>query len=148
MISEYSGWQYWILQNLELLSKKYGKEGAVLNAQTWQSILIFYYSLPNTWRQKTSRLLIILPAQSKVFYTPPDRFYLDKGLKTNSGNKPTHYYESHGFNDMDNNGLARFSFHLKKGWEPKLPCEQGTTLLDVLEAFQLALNSAAKEAMS
>jgi len=147
MASNYTDWQYWILQNLALLSKRYGKNGVVLNGQTWQSILIFFYSLPPAWTSMTSRLLIVLPAKSKIFYTPPDRFYLDPGLRTVTGQRPAHYFEDQGFNDLARQGLARFSFHLKKGWKPKTECQQGTTLVDVIDAFYIALDMAAREAM-
>jgi hypothetical protein len=140
-------WQYWILQNLQLLSEIYGKEGVVLNANTWGSILIFSYRLPDTWAQKSSRLLIVLPTKSQIFYSAPDRFYMDAGLRTVSGQKPAHYFESGGFNDMASQGMARFSFHLIKNWKPKINCLQGTTLVDVIEAFYMGLDIAAKETM-
>lgn len=147
MASKYSDWQYWILQNLALLGKRYGKNGVVLNAKTWRSILIFYYSLPPTWKPRTSRLLIVLPPKSKVFYTPPDRFYLDLGLRTVAGTRPAHYFEDEGFNDMAKHRIARFSFHLTEGWRPKLQCQQGTTLPDVIDALYEGLDIGAREAM-
>jgi hypothetical protein len=140
-------WQYWILQNLHLLSKIYGKEGVVLNAKTWRSILIFFYQLPDSWEQKSSRLLIVLPSKAQIFYAHPDRFYLDMGLRTATGQKPHHYFENESFNDMAGQGLARFSFHLKKNWKPKVDCLQGTTLVDVIEAFYKGLDLAARETM-
>ncbi|MCP4603462.1 MAG: hypothetical protein GY847_23580 [Proteobacteria bacterium] len=145
MVSRYSDWQYWILQNLALLSKRYGKDGVVLNGKTWRSILIFYYKLPPFWTPRTSRLLIVLPPKSKVFYAPPDRFYLDLGLQTFYGQKPAHYFEIEDFNDMAKHGMARFSFHLKNGWNPRVQCQQGTTLVDVIDALYAGLDSAAKE---
>jgi len=88
-----------------------------------------------------------LPEKSQVLYTPPERFYLEKGLKTIKGDRPSHYFESHGFNDMASYDLARFSFHLKQGWKPSLQCQEGTNLVDVIEAFYMALDSAARETM-
>lgn len=147
MVNRYSDWQYWILQNLTLLGKRYGKDGVVLNGKTWRSILIFHYRLPASWKQRTSRLLIVLPAKSKVFYTPPERYYLDPNLKTRTGVMPAHYFQSEGFNDLARHGLARFSFHLTRGWKPKIQCQQGTTLADVIDALYAGLDSAAKEVM-
>ncbi len=77
MPNQYSDWQEWILQNLFFLSKRYGKDNVVLNGKTWRSILILYYKLPPSWKQTTTRLLIVLPEKSKIFYNPPDRFYID-----------------------------------------------------------------------
>jgi len=147
MSNKFSDWQYWILQNLQLLSKKYGENRVLLDAKTWQCLLIANFGLPPTWRQTTSQLIIILPEKAQVFCASPDRFYLEKGLRTVTGEKPRHYFESAGFNDMSGSNLARFSFHLKKGWYPKMHCKNGTTLLDILEGLCLGLDSAAREAM-
>ncbi|MBI4057770.1 hypothetical protein HY405_00390 [Candidatus Microgenomates bacterium] len=140
-------WQYWIIQNIHILSKVYGRNGAILDAKNWQFILIPRFFLPRSWLQSHSRLIIVLPKGPQIFYAPPERFYLDRGLKTTSGEKPTHYFEGSGFNDMSSQNLARFSFHLQKGWNPKLPCTLGTTLIDVLDGLFLGLDAAAKEAM-
>lgn len=144
---KYSEWQYWMLQNVQLLSSRYGTDGVVLDGQTWHAILIFYYGLPRSWKQRTTRLLIVMPAGSQIFHTPPNRFYIDRGLRTVTGQKPSHYFEDHHFNDMANQDVARFSFHLIEGWNPKVQCNQGTTLLDVIDALYLAMDMAAKEVM-
>ena len=145
MASNMSDWQQWILENLADLSKRYGKDGVVLNGKTWRSILIFYYALPPGWNRKTSRLLIVLPKQSDIFYAPPDRFYLDKGLRAIDGKTPPHYFEDVGFNDLAKQGLARFSFHLNKGWHPSRQCSSGTTLIDAITALYHGLESAIRE---
>ena len=144
---KYKDWQYWLLQNLQLLAKVYGQKGVMLDSGNWQSILISKYWLPSTWRQASSRLLIILPQKSQIFYTPPDRFYLDLGLRALTGEKPAHYFERGSFNDMARRGMARFSFHLKKGWQPKINCQEGTNLLHVLEGLYKGMDSGAREAM-
>ncbi len=148
MHDTYSDWQYWILQNIQLLSKRYGKDGVVLDGKTWRSILIFYYCLPESWKPRSSRLLIVLPPKSQIFHAPPDRFYMDRSLRTVTGQMPAHYYEEGGFNDLTKQGMARFSFHLKKGWQPKREHLKGTTLIDVIDAFYLALDMAAMEVMA
>lgn len=147
MNCKYTQWQYWILQNLKTLSKIYGRRTVVLDAQTWQSLLILNYSLPSNWKQTHSRLLIVLPQGPQVFYNPPERFYLDKGLRTCNGKTPAHYFEDKGYNDMSDRGMARFSFHLKEGWQPKAKYTGGTTILELLGVFHRGLSSAAEEAM-
>jgi len=147
MVNKYQNWQYWILQNLQLLSRIYGKNNVVLNGKTWQSILIYKYRLPSNWKQNTSRLLIVLPKKSKIFYAPPDRFYLDCNLRTITGKRPGHYFERDSFNDMGKLNMARFSFHLKKGWKPKINCQQGTNLLHVIDGLYKGMDLGAREAM-
>ena len=147
MAKQYANWQYWILQNVKLLGKAFGKNRVVLNGKNWQSILIFAYLLPDTWKQQKSHLLIVLPAKSKVLYTPPERFYMDWGLRLINGKKPPHYFEDSDFNDMRNQNMARFSFHLKEGWNPKIQCLEGTNLLHVVQGFYKGLISAAKEGL-
>ena len=147
MRNKYSDWQHWIIQNLQLLARRYGKDRVMLNGKTWRSILILYYRLPQTWRRRTSRLLIVLPSESKIFYTPPDRFYMDLGLRTVNGQVPAHYFEGKGYNDMAKHEMARFSFHLNKGWNPKVQCQDGTNLLHIIDGLYKGLDSAARETM-
>lgn len=147
MSNKYQNWQYWILQNLQLLGRIYGKNNVVLNGKTWQSILIYKYRLPPTWEQYSSRLLIVLPGKSKIFYTPPDRFYLDCKLRTITGKRPSHYFENSDFNDMKKQNMARFSFHLKSGWSPKVNCQKGTNLLHVIDGLYKGMNLGARETM-
>lgn len=136
--------QHWILQNLYLFCKAFGKSNVVLNTKTWRSILINRFALPYNWRPSYSRLLIILPKGSRIFYNPPDRFYLDKGLRAINGKTPGHYFENAGFNDMAQYNIARFSFHVKQGWNPKIDAENGTNLLHVIKGLKIGLNDAAQ----
>ena len=143
----YNKYQTWILQNLQLLTKMYGKNNVVLNAKNWQSILIRQYPLPSSWRHKTSRLLIVLPSKSSIFLAAPDRFYLNTGLKTTSGVRPGHYFENAAFNDKQNQNWARFSFHLKQGWKPKMQCQNGSNLSHVIHGLYKGMDKAAREVM-
>ncbi len=147
MYQPQTDWECWIVYNLQLLSKRFGRRQVTLDAKTRRSLLIMNYPLPRTWRQRRSRLLIVLPKKGKIFHSAPDRFYLDRGLRTVSGKKPAHYFENRGFNDLSDKGLARFSFHMVKGWHPNRACRGGTTLLDLLAAFDRGLDSAAREVM-
>ena len=147
MTRNFTEWQNWILQNLQLLSKRYGKNNVILNAKDWQSIYILNFVLPKNWQKTTTPLLMILPEKSKIFYTPPDRFYFSKGLKTINGKRPKHYFEDDFFNDMSERNLARFSFHLKKGWNPRANCLKGTNLLQVIDGLYKGMEFGAQEAM-
>jgi len=147
MSKQLSNWQHWILQNVKILGKAFGENRVVLNIKNWQSILIIGYCLPNSWRQRKSRLLIVLPGKSKIFYSPPERFYLDWGLRLINGKSPPHYFEDDTFNDMSNKKMARFSFHVSEGWHPKVNCLEGSNLLHVVQGFYKGLNSAAREGL-
>ncbi len=140
-------WQYWVLQNIVLLSKRYGKRNIIFNNQNWQSIFIKNYALPYNWRKQTTFLLILLPKSSQILYNPPDRFYIEKNLKAYNGKRPTHYYEDSGFNDLSRHNLARFSFHVEKGWNPNLNSIKGTNLLHVLDGLQKGMYKAAQEVL-
>lgn len=145
MRKTYKDWQIWLLDNMILLGKIYGKDNVFLNNKDWQSILIRSYSLPNNWQPFSSRLLIVLPKGSQIFYKPPDRFYLNKGLRTITGKVPGHYFELNGFNDLSRKKFARFSFHLRSGWKPAMKCKDGTNLTHVLHGLQKGMKKAAME---
>ena len=78
MSQKLQNWQFWILQNVQLLRNRYGKNNVVFDNTDWQSILIYNYSLPRSWRQLNTSLLIVLPLTTQIFYMPPDRFYIEK----------------------------------------------------------------------
>lgn len=137
--------QRWFLENVALLSRKFGGNSIVADASCCEYILITRYQLPSNWMQKSSRLLIRFLDINTIFNVPPNNFYLDKGLRTLRGTVPNHYFESGGFNDLGKRGLARFSFHVEKGWFPKLPASQGTTLIDVLSLLNQGMYKAANE---
>ena len=148
MAQQYADWQYWVLQNVKLLSQAFGQNRIVLNGRNWQSILIFGYLLPDTWKQQKSRLLIVLPPKSQIFYKPPERFYMDWGLRLINGKRPPHYFENDSFNDKKNQKMARFSFHVKENnWNPRINCLDGTNLHQVIQGFYKGLISAAKEGL-
>lgn len=138
--------QKWLLENANLLSQRFGGDRVVIDGTHWQFILIHNYPLPANWKQSRSRLLIRFPKISRIFTIPPDHFYLDTGLRTVRGTKPAHYFESEEFNDLSKYGLARFSFHIKKGWNPAIPCTMGTNLLHVLDMLNEGMYEAAEEA--
>ena len=139
--------QYWILSNITLLRKRFGASNVIYNPNSLQNILIKEFPLPNNWQQHHTRLLIVLPKGMKVFYTSPDRFYLDKGLRARNGKVPTHYFEHSGFNDLIKQKVARFSFHIETGWRPAIYCPNGSNLLHVLEGLKRGMYSAAQEVL-
>jgi hypothetical protein len=138
--------QKWLLDNGNLLSQKFAGDRVIIDGTNWQFILIHGYPLPVNWKQSRSRLLIRFLNISRIFSMPPNNFYLDAGLRTVRGTVPTHYFEVGDYNDLTGYGLARFSFHIEKGWKPAIPCTMGTNLLDVIEMLDKGMYEAAEEA--
>ena len=123
------------------------RNNVILNIQTWQSLVIKKFPLPENWKQYNSTLMIILPERSQLFYSPPDRFYLDWGLKAINGLTPEHYFENHSFNDFSKHRIARFSFHVQSGWVPAMNCTKGSNLLHVLDGLYKGMYTGAKEVL-
>jgi len=140
-------WQYWILLNLQALGKRFGRSNVALNGKTWGSIAIYRFPLPSNWYQSYSRLLLVLPKGPQIFYRAPDKFYLDMGLRARNGKVPGHYFEHAGFNDMQKYNIARFSFHVNKGWNPSRGFKKGTNVLHVIDGLQIGLRKAADEVL-
>lgn len=140
--------QEWLVENAYLLADRFGDNQIIADSQHWQYILIKRIYLPAGWYPDVSRLLLRFPNINNILTIPPEHFYLDPGLRTYSGNEPPHYFESGGFNDLADEGFARFSFHIKQGWSPSLPSHLGTTLVDVLNWLEGGLKAAIEEAHS
>jgi len=140
--------QQWLMENAQLLSDVFGDRQVVLDGSAWSFLIIHGFPLPENWRQTDSDLLIRIPDIATVFSVFPNHFYLPKGLTTIKGTKPAHYFESADYNDLKESGWARFSFHIKSGWQPALPCSEGTTFLDLLEKLHQGMYQAAEEAES
>lgn len=145
-MSKFTKAQRWLIDNAYLLADRFGDNQVVVDSDSWTQILIKNFYLPSGWSPGVSRLLIYLPEIGNLFTVAPDHFYLDKGLRTYDGDKLPHYYEGSGYNDLSKEGFARFSFHIEKGWKPRLPVENGTTLVDVLNWLDCGLADAVEEA--
>ncbi len=140
--------EHWILQNSRLLSRRFGKYNVAINKKSLQSIKIMSFRLPSNWKQIYTELLIVLPKGSQIFYSPPERFYLNWGLRAINGRVPGHYFENHSFNDLAEKYLARFSFHINEGWNPNMKCEKGVNLLHVLDGLYKGMEAGANEVLS
>ena len=97
-------------------------------------LVIDNFRLPENFKQKFTKLMIVFPYRHNIFSARPDQFYLDKNLKLRKGKNPGHIYNNSGFNDLSDRGWARYSFHLKK-WCPKHDVISGTSIYDILEAI-------------
>ncbi len=147
MSQKLHNWQYWVIQNVFLLTKRFGKQNVIFNQNNWQSIFIRRFELPVSWSQKYTSLLILLPKSAQILYSPPDRFYIEKKLTAKNGKFPTHYFQEKGFNDLSKHNLARFSFHVNNGWNPNINSIKGTNLLHVLDGLHKGMHRAAQEVL-
>lgn len=135
--------QLWILENCKLLGKVFGERYIYLN-DDFEYLKIYYFHLPDSWTPNRSTLLIKLPKGENIFSVPPDRFYLQQGLRVHS-RFPKHYFECDAYNDKYIEGWARYSFHITKGWKPNVICEHGMNLIGILDALYSRMEEAAKE---
>jgi hypothetical protein len=138
-------YQKWLLWNLLELAKRYGKDGVALDARTWQTLIVRNFALPSTWSRRFTKLIVVLPPKAEIFFTAPERFYIEKGLRSQTGKDLAHYFEHSGFNDRADAGFARFSFHLTSGWCPELQAGRGSTLKDLLDGLLIGMTVAEKE---
>ncbi|MCH9031989.1 MAG: hypothetical protein IIB00_06995 [candidate division Zixibacteria bacterium] len=132
----------WLAYNANLLSQIFGKSNIQMDITNVAYIRIRDYPLPSNWKQTNTPLLIVFDNPANIFVTAPDRFYINKGLKSICGAKPTHYYENKGFNDLSHLRWARYSFHIGSNWKPSRRLIKGTTLIDVLDALHLSMTQA------
>lgn len=142
MLSKYI---QWFNENILLLENLFGSDRIDWDISDYQWITIEDYPLPPNWRPTNSKFLMRLPLIKHIFTIPPDHFYLETGLRNINGIKPNHYIEKGDFNDLEIHGIARYSFHIRHGWRPTLPCRQGTNLIDVLDQLHESMTNAAKE---
>ncbi|RKX28597.1 MAG: hypothetical protein DRP46_08410 [Candidatus Zixiibacteriota bacterium] len=135
----------WLINNSFLLAEIFGAKNILLDDINWQSIVIKNFELPPYWRQLYSRLKIVFPTRGRGLVIPPDKFYLDLGLRTVRGKIPEHYFERDYFNDLYSKGWARYSFHIKNGWKPSMIVREGTNLVNVLDMLHDAMFKAARD---
>jgi hypothetical protein len=147
-MSVLSNAQKWLVENAYLLADRFGDSQIIVDSDDWQYLLIKTFYLPVGWYPDRSRLLLCFPSINNILTIPPEHFYLDPGLRTYAGAKPPHYYEGNGFNDLADEGFARFSFHIEQGWQPRFPAQYGTTLVDLLSWLDQGLTTAIQEAQS
>lgn len=103
------------------------------------AIIVEGFELPQNFQQTHTNLMLMLPDGDSIFWVTPDRFYLNQGLRLIDGSIPEHYFEDGGFNDLSDEGWARYSFHLHE-WRPNQDVVSGTTIYDILEAIYTGLS--------
>jgi len=132
----------WLLWNLAMLERLFGEGNVTFDVPGERFIYIQQYPLPSNWRQIHTPLMIVFDNPANIFVTPPDRFYIAKGLRNINGETPTHYFEGPGFNDLSEQAWARYSFHIQGNWRPSLVAANGSNLILLLDALHKSMTQA------
>ena len=109
-------------QELKLLQRRYSKLEYGPNIE-W--VVINPFLLPLGWSARTTRLLVLLPPGYPM--TPPDNFYVESGLRLESGVQPASYSEPVSQLGQE---WGQFSYHIEAGdWNPATDIVSGHNLL-------------------
>ena len=110
-------------QLAERFSKDDGK-GILLDEQDYNWLIIPRYPMPERWRQRWTKLMILFPAAYPD--VPPTGFYLTIRAGLKSGGKDRHLYKGGGFYaeapDLSKDGWFWYCVHAQVqgagGWQP------------------------------
>ncbi len=124
-----------VLKEAELISMRFGE---IDFEDDW--ILINRFDMPPGFNRDTSRMLIDLPLNFPE--VPPNRFYIDQGVRLTDGSKPRHYFEKdYVSKELRGMGFAWYCVHIKK-WKPNFnDMFAGSTLLKAIDACYQAIAS-------
>ena len=126
-----------VFGEIELLSSHFGDVGC--DPDDLSAVFITRFNLPLGFNRSDCELLIDLGRAYPEF--PPQDWYLSKGLRKR-GSSLSHYFES-GFRGKRycEEGLAWYSFHIKR-WKPDpYSMIDGDNLLTAVNAFYHALQT-------
>jgi len=127
----------WYFDCVRQLSNNYGR--IEYDHEEFEWVGIYEYRLPRTFREKTSRLLIVTPKMD-IDLPGGYHFYLDHTVHLACQPKNNHLYKNDSYNDRHEDGFARVSFHLES-FMPAIPMDYGDTLLDICIALYTFLGS-------
>jgi hypothetical protein len=101
------------------------------------------FPLPTGWDRPTTDLLLVLP--SGYPHVPPDGFYIDRFIRTSSGQRVDHYFEERGtYNPYAEKGWGWFCIHLEQGsWCPTGDVLRGDNLLKLTALIRAILTETA-----
>ncbi len=104
-------------------------------------ISIKNFPLNSQFNFRKTTLLLKIPSQYP--FTPPEHFYLKKGLLY-KGKSPEHYFQDAGFNDLSKLGWSKFCLHTKS-WKPTTDILSGDSLITFLELIKLVFDNLERE---
>lgn len=109
-------------QELDILRRRYTK---VECGDNYQWIIIRDFTLPQGWNFQKTNFMLEIPSAYPA--TPPDKFYVDEGLKVKATDKsPVSYTEGV---EKFGKKWGRFSWHIEGEWQPHADPKKGDNLL-------------------
>ena len=134
----------WHSKNIRLICDEYSHSTIDYDYEEGTWIRISHFPLPPHFLQPYSRLLLLLPGINQPITVPPKSFYLDKGLRTNTGSTPSHVFDHtsyHGAQDLSRHGYAYHCVLLHRWW-PTADVLSGDNLITVLNTIRYRLATA------
>jgi len=130
-----------VYQEADLLARQYGVADYDDEDGRWVHVL--YFPLPAGWDRRTTGLLLELP--DGYPHVPPEGFYIDRFLRTRSGQQVDHYFEERGhYNPYADKGWGWFCIHLERGaWRPTADVLGGDNLYRLTVLIRAILTEAA-----
>lgn len=120
-----------ITKEIELLRAKFTN---LQYGQNHDWIMIPDFPLPEGWNRRQTKLLFLIPPTYP--HAPPDNFYVESGLKLNSGNPILNYSE--GADVPIGGAWGCFSWHAET-WHPSDNIGNGDNLLTFIRAVNIRL---------
>ena len=122
-----------ILQEIELLQKKYG---VLEYGPNMEWVLFKEFRLLTGWNKDVTELLVVIPPGYPS--TPPDNFFVPVGFRLASGGQISNYSES-----VSHIGRqwGQFSYHPDGDWRPAANILDGDNLL----TFMIKVSDRLKE---
>lgn len=124
------------IAEIHLLSTHFGELS--FDESDPSAVLISHFRLPSGYSRTECEVVIDLGRNYPEL--PPQDFYLSRGL-TKHGHTSSHYFDSFDGKEYCEQGLAWYSFHVKK-WKPNPQSMLGgDNLLSAVNAFYNALKT-------
>lgn len=137
---------WWIDRCVMMIAQRFGNNRVTYDRSSYEWFMVYGFPLSRWWLQRSTSLFVVLPPVGNIATYPPDRFYVNQGLRTVSGLLVEHYYEEGaGFNDRARDGWARLSLHIES-WYPSADVVSGHNLLHLLDIVYCKLDKLAQEA--
>jgi hypothetical protein len=126
---------------------KDGGEGILLDEQEYKWLVIPKYPMPERWRQRWTKLMILFPAAYPD--VPPTGFYLTIRARLKSGGKDKYLFKGGGYYaeapDLSHRGWFWYCVHAQVqgagGWKPSSDPKSSDNLFTFLNMAREALST-------
>jgi hypothetical protein len=129
-----------VYQEALLLARQFGVVD--YDEEDGQWVRIPEFPLPEGWGRPVTELLLVLP--SGYPHMPPNGFFIDRHLRTQSGHRIDHCFEERGeYNPYAAKGWAWFCIHLdRQAWRPTGDILHGDNLVKLAMLIRAILTDA------